>query len=136
VFNNFWTGFRVWGNRSALFPSDTTPLNFIPVGRTLDITLESLQRAGLPYLDRPINSALIDMIEAAGNAYLLEQVQIGALIPGSEIYWDKNANLNTQIAAGRLTFNVRLMIPTPLETLIYEAALDISLLNNLRLEDN
>jgi phage tail sheath protein FI len=136
VFNNFGTGFRVWGNRSALFPSDTTPLNFIPVGRTLDITLESLQRAGLPYLDRPINSALIDMIEAAGNAYLLEQVQIGALIPGSEMYWDKNNNLNTQIAAGRLTFNVRLMIPTPLETLIYEAALDISLLNNLRLEDN
>jgi uncharacterized protein len=135
IYNNFGTGFKVWGNRSASYPTDTSPMNFISVGRTVDIILESLQRAGLPYLDQPITSALIDSIEAAGTAYLLEQIQVGALIAGSEMYWDKANNLNTQIAAGRLTFNVRLMVPTPLETLIYEAALDISLLDNLRLED-
>lgn len=131
VYQSFGTGLLLWGNRTSLYPSDTTPLNFIPVRRTLDIFHESLQRASLPYLDRPINDALIDAITAAGNNFVREQVILGALIEGSRVFYDPANNPPSQLAAGRLTFNVNLMIPTPAETIIYESTLDINLLANV-----
>jgi phage tail sheath protein FI len=128
----FGTGVsRVWGNRSALFPSDSSPLNFISVGRTIDIVMESIQRSSLPYLDRPINSALIDTILEGANAYIREQIQQGALIQGSEATYDVLQNVPSTLAAGRVIIGVRLAVPTPLETLIYESSLDISLLSSI-----
>ncbi|MDX2215520.1 MAG: phage tail sheath subtilisin-like domain-containing protein [Oculatellaceae cyanobacterium bins.114] len=131
VYNAFGTGFLLWGNRSALYPSDTTPLNFISVGRTLDIFHESLQRASLPYVDRPINDALIDAIEATGNNFIAEQVILGALLPGSRLYYEPARNPASQLAAGKIVFSIVLMIPTPAEHIIYESTLDINLLNLL-----
>lgn len=128
----FGTGVsRVWGNRSALFPSDSTPLNFISVGRTVDIVMESIQRSSLPYLDRPISSALIDTILEGANAYIREQIQRGALIQGSVATYDPQQNPPSTLAAGRVIIQVRLMVPTPLETLIYESSLDINLLSSI-----
>jgi phage tail sheath protein FI len=40
VFNSFGTGYRVWGNRSAAWPTKTDPKNFISVRRTADIIAE------------------------------------------------------------------------------------------------
>lgn len=131
IYNNFGTGFKTWGNRSALYPTDTTPLNFINVGRTLDIFHESLQRASLPFVDRPINDALIDAIEATGNGFIREQVLLGALIEGSRLFYLPSNNPATQLAAGKIVFSISLMIPTPAEHIVYESTLDINLLNNL-----
>jgi len=41
VFNAFGTGLRVWGNRTAGYPTITTPDNFISVRRTMDVILKS-----------------------------------------------------------------------------------------------
>ncbi|HEY9737544.1 MAG TPA: phage tail sheath subtilisin-like domain-containing protein [Trichocoleus sp.] len=131
IYNNFGSGFLVWGNRSALYPSDTTPLNFIAVGRTLDIFHESLQRACLPFVDRPINNALIDAIVETGNGFIREQVILGALLEGSKLFYDKAKNPPTSLAAGRIVFSISMMIPTPAETIIFETTLDINLLGNL-----
>lgn len=128
VYNSFGSGFRTWGNRSALYPSDTTPLNFVAVSRTLDIFHESLQRASLPYVDRPISNPLIDAIVEGGNNFIREQVVLGALVEGSRLYYDPLKNLASQLAAGRLTFSICMMIPTPAEIIIYETTLDINLL--------
>jgi len=45
VFNAFGTGLRLWGNRSAGYPTITTPDNFISVRRTMDVIEESVQLA-------------------------------------------------------------------------------------------
>jgi phage tail sheath protein FI len=131
VYRNFGTGFRTWGNRSALYPSDTTPLNFINVGRTLDIFHESLQLASLPFVDRPINNALIDIIEATGNGFIREQVVLGALLEGSRLYYSSANNPPTQLAAGKIVFSVSMMIPTPAEWIVYQTTLDINLLGEI-----
>ena len=127
----FGAGFRLWGNRSALFPSDTSPLNFIAVGRTFDIFSESLARAAVPFVDRPINNALIDAVVDTGNSFIREQVVLGALLDGSEVYYDKAKNPTTALAAGRITFSVVIMPPTPAETIIFDTTLDINLLGEL-----
>lgn len=129
--NAFGVGLRLWGNRAASYPTDTSPLNFIAVGRTVDIVTESIQRASLPFVDKPISTALIDTILATAQAFLYEQIQLGALVSGSEVTWNKQLNANTQLAAGRVLFSIRLMVPTPLELLIYESTLDINLLSNI-----
>ncbi|MGI9159427.1 MAG: phage tail sheath subtilisin-like domain-containing protein, partial [Saprospiraceae bacterium] len=61
-FNSFGTGIRVWGNRSASWPTNTAPDNFISVRRTADILHESVEYAMLPFIDRPITQATIDAI--------------------------------------------------------------------------
>jgi len=57
VFNAFGTGLRVWGNRSAGYPTITTPDNFISVRRTMDVIEESVQLSMLQFIDQPIKSA-------------------------------------------------------------------------------
>lgn len=131
VYNNFGTGFLSWGNRSAAYPTDTSPLNFICVGRNLDITLESAQRACLPFVDRPINNALIDTIEATLNGFVRSRVIAGALLEGSEFFYNPDLNPPLDIAAGKITFSYRLGMPTPAEHIVLSGIIDINLYNQL-----
>jgi phage tail sheath protein FI len=131
ILQELGTGQLLWGNRTAAYPTDTTPLTFIPVRRALDIFHESLARASRPFIDRPINDALITAIAQTANNFVREQAQLGALIPGSRVFYDPTNNPASTLAAGRITFNCSIMIPTPAETIIYETTLDITLLNGL-----
>jgi phage tail sheath protein FI len=126
----FGTGIRTWGNRSAAFPTSTSPDNFIPVQRTADILHESLEQAMLQFIDRPINNALIDAIKETVNAFIRTLVGRGALIDGSCTY-DPAKNPATEVAAGHLTFDLNFMPPTPAERITFESFIDINLLKSL-----
>jgi phage tail sheath protein FI len=130
VFNSFGTGYRVWGNRSAAWPSVSHPKNFINVRRTADVLHESVEYAMLQFIDRPINDALIDDIRGLVNAFIRTLVGRGALIDGSCTY-DQAKNPPTEIAAGHLTFDLTFMPPTPAERISFESFIDINLLRGL-----
>jgi phage tail sheath protein FI len=130
-FNNFGSGLRVWGNRSAAFPSDTHPSNFVSVQRTADIIHESIELAMMPFIDEPINNALISAIVETVNGFINTLIGRGALIQGSYCYFDANNNPPTEIAAGRLTFEIVMMPPTPAERITFNSFIDINLLKNL-----
>lgn len=130
VFNSFGTGFRVWGNRSAAWPSVTHPRNFINVRRTADVLHESVEYAMLQFIDRPINDALIDDIKGSVNAFIRTLIGRGALIDGSCTY-DPAKNPATELAAGHLTFDLAFMPPTPAERISFESFIDINLLRGL-----
>ncbi|QRQ81079.1 phage tail sheath family protein [Paralysiella testudinis] len=70
VFNSYGTGFRLWGNRLACFPTVTHPKNFEVAQRTGDLIDESIRRFELQYLDRPIDDALIDSLIGSVRTYL------------------------------------------------------------------
>lgn len=126
----FGTGIRTWGNRSAAFPSSTSPDNFIPVQRTADILHESLEQAMLQFIDRPINNALIDAIKETVNAFIRTLIGRGALVDGSCTF-DIAKNPPTEVAAGHLTFDLTFMPPTPAERITFESFIDINLLKSL-----
>jgi hypothetical protein len=130
VFNSFGTGYRVWGNRSAAWPSVSHPKNFINVRRTADVLHESVEYAMLQFIDRPINDALIDDIKGSVNAFIRTLVGRGALIDGSCTF-DPAKNPPTEIAAGHLTFDLTFMPPTPAERISFESFIDINLLRGL-----
>jgi uncharacterized protein len=127
LFNSFGSGIRVWGNRTASWPSSTAPDNFIPVGRVADILHESVEYAMLQFIDRPINQALIDAIRESVNAFIRVLVGRGAVVDGVCTY-DPAKNPPVELAAGHLTFDITFMPPTPAERITFESFIDINLL--------
>lgn len=131
LFNSFGTGIRTWGNRSAAFPTNTSPENFVNVQRTADILHESIEYNMLQFIDRPINQALIDAIRESVNGFIRTLIMRGALIDGKCVY-DPAKNPVTEIAAGHLTFDLEFMPPTPAERVTFESYINIELLKALK----
>ncbi len=130
VFNAFGTGLRVWGNRSAEYPTSAAPDNFISVRRTMDVIEESLELAMLQFIDQPISNALIDAILASANAFIRSLIQRGALVAGAASF-NPAENPAAQIAAGQLVFDIDVMPPPPSERITFEAFIDVTLLQQL-----
>lgn len=130
LFNSFGTGLRVWGNRSASWPTNAAPDNFIPVRRTADILHESVEYAMLLFIDRPLNQATIDSIRETVNAFIRTLIQRGALVDGKCIY-NKDKNPPTELALGHVTFDIEFLPPTPAERITFESFIDINLFRNL-----
>jgi phage tail sheath protein FI len=130
VFSAYGTGYRLWGNRSSAFPVETTSDNFIAVQRVKDVLNASVEQAMLPFIDRPINQALIDSIRETVNAFIRTLVGRGALIDG-ECTYNPDDNPSSEIAAGRLVFDIAFAAPTPAERITFKSYLDQSLLGAL-----
>ncbi len=130
VFNAFGTGLRLWGNRSAAYPADTAPDNFINVRRTMDVIEESIELSMLQFIDQPISNALITAILASVNAFIRSLIQRGALVAGSASY-DPAENPPNQVAAGQLVFDVDVMPPPPAERITFQSFIDSTLLAQL-----
>lgn len=128
----FGTGLLTWGNHSAAFPANTSVKNFIALRRTDDMVIESMEIAALPYIDKPINQALIDTIREAGNTLIRTLISRGAVLPGSAVTYNPADNPADELAAGHITFERTYMIPTPAERITYKDVLDISLLNQFQ----
>jgi len=130
VFNAFGTGLRVWGNRSAAYPTVTTPDNFINVRRTMDVLEESVELSMLQFLDQPISNGLISAILASVNAFIRTLIQRGALVGGTATY-DPADNTPSSVAAGQLVFEIDVMPPPPAERITFDVFRDTSLLTQL-----
>ena len=137
--NTFGSGIRTWGNRSAAFPSSTHPSNFICVTRTADVLNESIELASMQFSDGPLNQARIDSIRETVNGFMRTLIGRGALIDGKNAagqstgcYYDPAKNPATQLAAGKVVFDLIYCPPTPAEWIVYNSTIDISLLNSLQ----
>lgn len=130
VFSSFGTGYRLWGNRSAAFPSETGPKQFINIRRTADIIEESLEYFTLQYVDGPISNALIDAVVESGNGFIRKLVGDGAVIDG-RVWYDKTLNPVTELEAGHLTLSYDFMPPPPAERITYQASVNINYLSEL-----
>jgi len=119
VFNSFGTGLRLWGNRTAAWPTVTHMKNFENVRRTKDIVDESIRYSSLQFVDRPINDALIESIVETVNQFLRKLIRDEALI-GGECWYDSARNPQTQIELGQLLFNYKLTPPPPFERGTFE----------------
>src|SRR5262249_17439680 len=112
AFQAFGKGVRVWGNRSAGFPTYTTPDVFIAVRRTMDVIEQSIQLSMMQFLDQPISNGLITSILASVNSFLRTLIGRGALMAGRASY-NPAENPFSQIAGGQLIFDIDCMPPPP-----------------------
>ncbi|TBV10258.1 phage tail sheath subtilisin-like domain-containing protein [Stutzerimonas kirkiae] len=119
VFNSFGTGLRLWGNRTAAWPSVTHLKNFENVRRTKDMVDESIRYSSLQFVDMPITQALIDSIVESVNQYLRKLTADGALL-GGECWYDPARNPQTELELGHLLFSYKLTPPPPMERGTFE----------------
>lgn len=131
VFNTFGSGIRTWGNRSAAFPTNTDPDNFLAVRRTADILQESVEQACLQFIDQPITQGWIDSVRESVNSFIRTLVGRGALIDGV-CKFIKEDNPATELAAGHVTFYIDFMSPTPAERITFNSLINIDYLTSLK----
>lgn len=96
VFNSFGTGFRLWGNRLACFPTVTHISNFEVVQRSADIIDESIRRVELQFVDQPVDEAFLESLLSTVETYM------GTLksIVGFTVYLDSEVDLADAISQG------------------------------------
>ncbi|MGO1000835.1 phage tail sheath subtilisin-like domain-containing protein [Lysobacter sp. CA196] len=131
VFNSFGTGFLLWGNRTAAFPTVTHLRNFENVRRTGDLINESLRLAAQQFIDMPITQALIDSLTESANGYGRKLIGDGALL-GFQCWFDPARNPDTELAAGHLLLSYRYTPPPPMERLTYETEITGEFLANFK----
>ncbi|WP_139787699.1 phage tail sheath subtilisin-like domain-containing protein, partial [Salmonella enterica] len=119
IFNSYGSGLRLWGNRTAAWPTVTHMRNFENVRRTGDVINESIRYFSQQYMDMPINQALIDALTESVNTWGRKLIADGALL-GFECWYDPARNEQTELAAGHLLLSYKFTPPPPLERLTFE----------------
>lgn len=132
VFNSYGTGFREWGNRNASYPTKTDAMTFECVQRTKDIIDESIELAMLPYIDKPITQAYVDLVRQTVNNYFNGLIARGALLEGSKCIYEPSKNSSVELAKGHIVFTTIYMSPTPAERITFDTTIDVTLLSNLK----
>lgn len=130
VFNSFGTGLRLWGNRTAAWPTVTHMRNFENVRRTKDVVDESIRYSSLQFVDQPITSSLITSITESVNLFMRKLIGDGALI-GGECWYDPARNPQTELELGHALFNYKLTVPLPFERGTFETEITGEYLVNL-----
>ena len=119
VFNSFGTGLRLWGNRTAAWPTVTHMRNFENVRRTKDVADESIRYSSLQFVDMPITNSLIDSLTESVNQFFRKLIGDEALL-GGECWYDPTRNPQTEIELGHLLLNYKLTVPVPFERGTFE----------------
>ena len=110
-------GFRLWGNRGA---TPDAQWAFLSVRRTADIIYDSIERAHLWAMDRPMSAQLILDIRDGVQAFGQGLVNQGALL-GFKCWLDAELNTEATLKAGKLYLDFDFEPPAPLEHLVFRA---------------
>ncbi|KWZ43745.1 phage tail protein [Burkholderia savannae] len=131
VFNSYGSGLRLWGNRTAAWPTVTHMRNFENVRRTGDVINESLRYFSQQFIDMPIDQALIDSLVESVNGFGRKLIGDGALL-GFKAWFDPARNPKEELSAGHLLINYKYTVPPPLERLTYETEITSEYLLTLK----
>lgn len=131
VFNSYGSGLRLWGNRTAAWPTVTHMRNFENVRRTGDVINESIRYFSQQFIDMPINQALIDALVESVNGYGRKLIGDGALL-GFKAWYDPARNPETELASGHLLISYKYTPPPPLERLTFETEITSEYLTILK----
>ncbi|QIW15852.1 phage tail protein [Pasteurellaceae bacterium RH1A] len=127
VFNSYGTGYRLWGNRLACYPTVTHISNFEVVQRTADLIDESIAQAELQYIDRPIDDALLDSLLGTVETYM------GTLksIVGYTVSLDPDADLVDAFSQGKVPIQYEFTPKIPAERITNTSVVTRKYLVNL-----
>jgi hypothetical protein len=128
IFSGYGISPRVWGNRSAGFPAETSIDTFTACLRVIDVVEESVELATLAYMDGPVGDVLITAVLDDVNAFMRTLISRGALMPGSRIEYFDEDNTTEELAAGHIVFTYTFAPPPPAERITYKSVVDTTLL--------
>ncbi len=110
---NFSGGWRSWGNRSTVYPSNTDVKDaFISVRRMFNWVLNTLITSYWSEIDEPTNKRLINTMVDSANIWLNSLVAAGALL-GGRVEFREDENSTTDLMDGKINFHVYMTPPSP-----------------------
>lgn len=104
-------GYRLWGNRTL---SADPKWAFVTRVRTLDIVMDAIQYAHKWAVDRSITSTYIKDVTDGLEAFMRDLKNQGAVV-NFEVYADTELNTASQLAQGKVYWNIRFTDVPPAE---------------------
>lgn len=126
---NFIGGFKIWGNRTSAYPSNTDVKDmFIPVRRVFSWIGNTLITNFWQNVDMPINKRNIENI-VNNVQFWLDSLKSQEVINGATVTFPDELNSDTELLNGKLKFKLQMAAPTPAEDIEFILEYDVSLLN-------
>lgn len=126
---NFIGGFKIWGNRTSAYPSNTDVKDmFIPVRRVFSWIGNTLVTNFWQNVDMPINKRNIENI-VNNVQFWLDSLKSQEVINGATVTFPDELNSDTELLNGKLKFKLQMASPTPAEDIEFILEYDVSLMN-------
>ena len=123
---NFMGGFRLWGNYTGCYPTNTDVKDhFIPIRRMFNWVTNTIIRTFWDRVDMPISRRLIDSIVDTANIWMNGLTGSGYIFGGRIEYLDEE-NPDTNIMAGIIKLHVYITPPSPMQELDFVLEYDVS----------
>lgn len=125
---SFATGIRVFGNRSAAFPTSSHVENFIHARRILDMIHEAIIFYTMNYVDRLGSPMTVEAAEEGVNAYLRSKTDVA--IYGGTFRFDRQKNTAEQIADGKFFYRLECHPISVMERITIDSYVDTKFISN------
>lgn len=129
---NTANGWKLWGNRTGGYPSNTDPKDaFIPIRRMFNWMGNTIILTVQRDVDQPGNRRLIDGVIGTVQSWVNSLVAQGALVGDATIEFREDENNVTDMADGKYVFHVTATPPSPAEQLDFQVEYDPAALASL-----
>ena len=124
-------GYRLFGNRSAIYPASTDPKdNFIAVRRMLHFLGNSIILTFFSFVDSPINRRLIETVETSCQQFLNGLAASEAILGGT-IEFSEESNPLAELIDGHIKFDLRVGFVVPAESIDFTIEFNTDLYETL-----
>lgn len=126
-----FNGFKVWGNRTSIYPTDGDPKeSWINVRAMFDFIKTQLTLNFWSQLDVPITRRQIDSIINSVNTYLNGLTNKGALL-GGRIEFNESENSEAGLMNGQINFHCYITPPSPAQEINFVLEYDANYLSGV-----
>lgn len=127
---NFIGGWKVWGNRTSIYPTVSDPKDsFIPVRRMFNWISNTLILTFWSKIDNPQNRRLIETIVDSANLWL-NGLTADEFILGGRVAFLQEENPVTDVMDGILKFHVYITPPSPAREIDFMMEYDVNYVNS------
>ncbi len=128
---NFSGGWKAWGNRTTVYPSNTDVKDsFIPVRRMFNWVLNTLITSYWSNIDEPTSKRVINTMVDSANIWLNSLVAAGALL-GGRVEFREDENSTTDLMDGKINFHVYMTPPSPAREITFVQEYDPDYISTL-----
>jgi phage tail sheath protein FI len=128
---NFIGGWKVWGNRTGIYPGVTDPKDaFLPIRRMFNWIQNTLITTFWQKVDYPINRRLIQTVVDSANIWL-NGLTARQFILGGRVEFQQDENPTTDLMDGIVRFHVYVTPPGPAREIDFVVEYDPKYLETL-----
>jgi len=129
--NRMFSGYQLWGNRTAAFPGNTDIKDsFLPNRRMANWIENNLIVNTWQKVDNPMNKRQVESIVDTWNIALGGLKGRGYFL-GAEVFFLEDDNPLTDLANGIVRFRINYLTPPPMEDIEFILSVDVNYFKNL-----